>query len=82
MKIYYSNDKEQLVYIGSPATPAYWDNQWNRDLKSLNKIYKNNTYVSKISKKYLPKNSTILEGGCGRANHVHALSQMVISQSG
>tara|TARA_Y100000768_G_scaffold521_1_gene394 strand:+ start:29097 stop:29888 length:792 start_codon:yes stop_codon:yes gene_type:complete len=75
MKVYYSKNKKSLVYISKKATPDFWDEQWNADLKNLDKLYKNDSYVSKITSKYLPKNSVVVEGGCGRANHVYALKK-------
>tara|TARA_Y100000591_G_C21820909_1_gene693549 strand:- start:671 stop:1462 length:792 start_codon:yes stop_codon:yes gene_type:complete len=75
MKVYYSKNKKSLVYISKKATPDFWDEQWNEDLSNLDKFYKDDTYVSKITSKYLPKNSIVIEGGCGRANHVYALKK-------
>ena len=75
MKVYYSKNKKSLVYISKKATPDFWDAQWDGNLKNLDRFYKDNSYVSKITSKYLPKNSVIVEGGCGRANHVYALKK-------
>ncbi len=75
MKVYYSKNKKSLVYISKKATPDFWDSQWNVDLKKLDNLYKENSFVSKITSKYLPKNSIVVEGGCGRANHVYALKK-------
>ena len=76
MKRYYRKKDGQLVYIANSATPEYWDKSWEKETEaSLVKLYKSNSYVSTITKKYLPKNSIIIEGGCGRGNHVYALHE-------
>lgn len=76
MKIFYDKEAKQLVYIDRAATTDFWDSQWSVETKnSLSNLYKKDTYVSTITKKYLPSNSVIVEGGCGRGNHVHALKQ-------
>ena len=76
MAIYYHKNNNRLVYIEKNATAEYWDESWSEYTEeSLAKIYKNDSYVSRITKKYLPKGSVIVEGGCGRGNHVHALFQ-------
>jgi len=75
MKVYYQKSKKRLVYIGSSATPDYWDDQWNEDLKSLVNLYKDNSFVSELTRKYIKNGGVVVEGGCGRANHVYSLAK-------
>lgn len=72
---YCDPDKNRLVCIYREATPSYWDELWKSQTKK-------NLYESKVSKwnyvlrktmKYLPKGSTILEGGCGNGIQVFKL---------
>lgn len=75
-KRYYDKKNKRLVYVGSTSNDEYWDSHWeNEDFK--NKIQKSkNLLVSSYTKKYLPKESMILEGGCGRGQNVYMLNKM------
>ena len=53
MNVYYQKSKKRLVYINSAATPEYWDEHWNKDSKAFKNLYKDNTYVSELAKKYM-----------------------------
>lgn len=75
MNVYYQKCKKRLVYFNSAATPEYWDEHWNKNPKVFKNLYKDNTYVSELAKKYINHRGTIVEGGCGRANHVYSLSK-------
>jgi ubiquinone/menaquinone biosynthesis C-methylase UbiE len=75
MQKLYDKNKNRLVYINKSATSDFWDKHWaNGDFSKV--IYSTpNSWIVKVTKKYLPVNSKILEGGCGPANHVHALNK-------
>lgn len=71
---YYNKVKNCLIWIDSKATSEYWASQWESAGISRS-IYKPSSYVSRITKKYVdPSDGLILEAGCGRANHVYALT--------
>jgi ubiquinone/menaquinone biosynthesis C-methylase UbiE len=72
---YYDNKNNRIVYIGSKASDDYWDSHWQaEDFEKSIKI-KRNPLITKNTKKYLPKGSKILEGGCGRGQNVYLLSK-------
>jgi SAM-dependent methyltransferase len=73
MEKLYDKKNNRLVYINKSATSNFWDSHWaNRDFSKV--IYSTpNSWIVKVTKKYLPIDSKILEGGCGLANHVYAL---------
>jgi len=73
---YFDQENNRLIYFEKQATPDFWDSQWQAD-SSIRKdvIGAKSTYVTRIAQKYLkPEDGIILEGGCGRARHVAALS--------
>jgi SAM-dependent methyltransferase len=73
---YFDNQNKRLIYVNQPATPDYWDNFWKVDHAIRDQIIGiEDTFVSKWTKKYLtPEDGVILEGGCGKAVHVAALT--------
>lgn len=76
MKRFIDPLKRQLIYIENKASPGYWDTQWQVGKSIRNEIMGlKTTFATRITKKYLrPEDGMILEGGCGRAQHVAALS--------
>lgn len=73
-KRYFDKIQRQLVYIEQKATSTFWDEQWKDEalVKRLQSVQ--DTYVTRITKKYLsPSDGDILEGGCGYGQHVAAL---------
>ena len=75
-KRYYDRSNRRLVYFGHSATPEFWDNEWQLDASIRERILRiRSTYVVRTTKKYLtPRDGIILEGGCGPAIHVAALT--------
>ena len=73
MERFYDIDQNRLIYVGKAATEQFWDEHWQTDDFQRVAKAKPNSWVVKISERYLPKGSRILEGGCGSANHVYAL---------
>ena len=71
MKRLYRKKNNALVYLGKKANQEFWDSQWTNSKK---KSFQKHSYVSTITKEYLKSGSTIIEGGCGRGNHVYSLS--------
>ena len=65
----YDKKEKRLIYFSKEASPEFWDEHWD-NLISKVKYTKNIPKVNSsliITKKYLPKDSIILEGGCGLA---------------
>ena len=78
MKRFYSKKLKKLVYLGQKADNKFWDDQWKKEIKQedkFNNIFNEHSFVSNHTKKYLPPGSKILEGGCGRGNHVFSLDK-------
>ena len=71
----YLKDKKSIAYFDKKATSDFWDEHWQMD--GLRRYILSCTgggfFVSTV-KKYLPRGSIVLEGGCGRGELVHALS--------
>lgn len=75
-KIYYSKEKNALIYINQKADSHFWDSLWDSDtLKKDIADGKNDLFVSPITKKFLRPNNEcrILEGGCGKGSYVYSL---------
>ncbi len=76
MKKYYDSSKNRLVCIGQASSNIFWDEHWKTtNFEILFKIIRSNQFIIKITKKYLPPGSKILEGGCGRGDKVYVLSK-------
>ncbi len=75
-KKYYDKNNRRLIYLGNSATPEFWDSEWKLDDSIREQIVGiMSTYVVRTTKKYLtPNDGIILEGGCGPAAHVAALT--------
>lgn len=77
MKVYDSKNG-RLVYFSQEATSEFWDTHWHK-LISTTKYQKGvpklNTAVL-LTRKYLPQNSVVLEGGCGLAMTSWYLTQL------
>ncbi len=75
MRRYLRKRDNVLVYIGTNADQDFWDSQWKEINNKKKTNFSKNSYVSDITKKYLKPRSIIIEGGCGRGNHVYSLKQ-------
>jgi SAM-dependent methyltransferase len=77
---YFRYSQEMLAEFRDQAEkPAFWSNLWSHtDFENYFKRYENGYLgvFKNIFKKYLPKNSPILEAVCGRGQYVYALSQL------
>ncbi|NPA69085.1 MAG: class I SAM-dependent methyltransferase [Chlorobi bacterium] len=77
MKVYYDKKNNRLVYTGKTSDAKYWDTHWNKN--TIEKLYPKKIskfdYAVNTTKKYLPKNSLILEGGCGTGQQVFKLQK-------
>jgi len=73
-KVVYLQDIDALAFYKAKATPDFWDHHWQiEDLRnSIISCTNDSTFIPSV-KHHLPVGSTILEGGCGRGQLVHAL---------
>ncbi len=75
MTKYYDKTNKRLVYTGQVANSLFWDKHWDKN--TIEKLYPKRIlpfdYVVNTTKRYLPKGSTILEGGCGTGQQVFKL---------
>jgi len=75
MQRYYDREYERLIYVDNAPTEDFWDAHWQAIDFRKAICATPSTWVTRVTKKYLPAESKILEGGCGVANHVYALSK-------
>ena len=76
VKKIYDKKNKRLLFLLEKATPEFWDKWWRKGIE-LNKelLSVKNTWASRIVEEYVkPSEGVILEGGCGRAEQVAALS--------
>lgn len=77
---YYDRKHNRLVYIGSKASDAYWDEHWSKsDIVTVLKnkrLSRDQQFVVNITKKYLAPGSKIIEGGSGVGDKVKALHEV------
>jgi SAM-dependent methyltransferase len=70
----YLTDIRTLAFFEEKATSGFWDKHWNTDnLATKIRACKTDSVFIPVVKKHLPKNSLVLEGGCGQAYIVNAL---------
>lgn len=70
--IVYSPRAGRLVYLHEKATPEFWESHWRAE--GPPRAVGPRDDVITVTRKYLRPGSRVLEGGCGRANKVKALS--------
>lgn len=69
MKRYYNPKNGALLYFGHSAESDYWDSHWEHYLRKL----RVDRFVQIETRKYLPLDSCVLEGGCGFGEKVYSL---------
>lgn len=70
----YLSDKHALAYYSEKATAGFWDKHWSVvDLRSVLRNATDDRLFVPLVKKYLSRESVVLEGGCGTGHIVHAL---------
>lgn len=73
MQTYYDTNKKCCFVTNQIADSKFWDSEWEKYKKDIHYPQKtplNNLYLN-LTKKYVPKKSLILEGGCGLGYHSH-----------
>ena len=77
MQRYYDKENNRLIYTGKASSQEYWDTHWDKN--TIEKLYPKQIspfdYVINTTKKYLSKDSLILEGGCGTGQQVFKLQK-------
>lgn len=79
-KKFHCDQKFQLVMIKSQADQSYWDSHWNKIKVGF--IGESAKDYIRMTKKYLPAGSGILEGGCGLCGKLIALKEAGYKVSG
>lgn len=76
MEKYFDPRNSRLVFIKNNANALFWNSHWNRlDIKNQIKAAVFNRLILGPTKKYLPRGSRILEGGCGLGQNVYSLQK-------
>lgn len=71
---YYDPIQNRLIFTHKQGTSEFWDKHWeSEDLRTYIISCKTDAVFVPAVKWYLPAGSTVLEGGCGRGQLVHAL---------
>lgn len=85
MKKYYDQANQRLIFLHERPTPAFWDNLWaSTDARAALERAKHERFLTRITQRFLPANrqTSILEGGCGRGELVLALHHAGFSAVG
>lgn len=76
MKKYFLIKENKIAFISQKADKKLWDKHWSKSLlKKIPDSYTTDRLFVPIVIKYLPKNSKIIEGGCGNGHVVFALKK-------
>lgn len=70
---------DRLVFINKVADIQFWDKRWNDDgdwTDSIKNAVSKNSPLIRLIRKYLPIDSAIIEGGCGRAEILYLLHSL------
>jgi len=71
---YFDPLNNKLIFIEKKADPVFWDHHWKINNIRNDILGIKNTFVSRITKKFLkPSDGYILEGGCGTGVNVASL---------
>jgi SAM-dependent methyltransferase len=79
---FYDQNKNRLVYLGEAASSEFWDEQWSSCHTTKRIESTRNPIITGKTKKYLPKGSRVLEGGCGQGQYVYLLEKSGFSTIG
>ena len=81
MTNYYCSQKRCLVYLSQPATHDYWDTHWESSRSSVQPLPRR-SFIVATTKRFLPLQSRILEGGCGSGLHLRSLTHAGFTVTG
>ena len=79
---FYDRNKNRLVYLDKAASSEFWDEQWSASHATKQIEKKRNPFITRTTKKYLPRGSCVLEGGCGLGEYVYLLEKSGFSTIG
>lgn len=79
-RIVYTPSADRLVYLDEKATPEFWDARWRAEGPPV--ASRQDDEVVRVTARYLPAGSRVLEGGCGRGNKVKALADSGFAATG
>ncbi|MHA1440152.1 MAG: class I SAM-dependent methyltransferase [Promethearchaeota archaeon] len=72
---YYDEKNKRLIIFQEKANSEFWDKHWQSDnFVEKVKLGERNSFIKKITKKYLTQASKILEGGCETGQNVYGLN--------
>jgi 2-polyprenyl-3-methyl-5-hydroxy-6-metoxy-1,4-benzoquinol methylase len=71
----YNSETGRLLYTDRKANEQFWDEKWAASAESTFAAPPRHGLTVRRTKKYLPLDSRILEGGCGLGDIVHALDK-------
>lgn len=90
--VFFDDKKNRLIYLRSSATREFWDQHWEDHggvpsnpssfFRALKNFFPLRDFVPNTTTKYLAPGQSVLDGGCGRAQHVWRLSQVGYRASG
>lgn len=70
----YISDAQALAFYQQKANAEFWDGLWeSKKIENIIRGTKDDGLYIPLVKKYLPKGSAVLEGGCGMGQLVYAL---------
>lgn len=85
MKRYYDQERGRLVFVGSAATAAFWDDLWlEKNVAGRLAREERSTWHAGITKRFLParRSTRLLDGGCGAGGIVASLRRAGYDASG
>lgn len=74
---YFDPKNQRLVYIKNASSEEFWTEHWLEDdnLKQNIELGDRNGLVKKTTEKFLPKQSRVIETGCGIGQNVYGLKR-------
>jgi ubiquinone/menaquinone biosynthesis C-methylase UbiE len=70
--VFYDPEKQCLVYLSIQSSKFFWDNHWRSEIFKMPRT--RDRFVVRVTKKFLPTGSKVLDGGCGRGQIVWSLA--------
>lgn len=71
----YDPENNRLLYLDREANEQFWDDKWEASAKATFASPPRHRRTLRITRRYLPPGSRVLEGGCGLGDVVNALHE-------
>jgi 2-polyprenyl-3-methyl-5-hydroxy-6-metoxy-1,4-benzoquinol methylase len=71
----YEPAANRLLYLDREADETFWDDKWEKSAGATFANPPRHGATMRITRRYLPDGSRVLEGGCGLGDIVHALDR-------